>query len=74
MPAHKNGCYNREPLEGRTYPVQNGWRYTTQPDGTETREPVIERQPHVMTTDCQYSRETTADPSCTGCIRKWAGA
>ena len=73
MPAHKHGCYNRAPLEGRTYPVQNGWRYVSRPGQGSTRDPVIQHVPHVMTTDCQYSQRTTDDPSCTGCIRKWTG-
>lgn len=67
--THKNGCYDRAPLEGAAIPVQDGWTYAKRPDGTDSREPVIKRDPHRMTTDCQYSIMTTADPACTGC--KW---
>ncbi len=73
MPARKHGCFNRAPLEGRSYPVQDGWVYQPMTATETTRAAVIKRVPHVMTTDCQYSQHTTDDPGCTDCIRKWSG-
>lgn len=73
MPAHKNGCFDRSSLEGREYPVQDGWKYQPLTAADQTRIPVIKPQAHTMTTDCQYSQRTKDDPGCMGCIRKWSG-
>ena len=72
MPPSKNGCHNRTPFFGRTYPVQAGWDYTVGQDGTPTRTPIIEQHANLMEPDCQYSIRTTDDPGCDGC--KWRAA
>jgi hypothetical protein len=72
--ARKNGCYDREPLEGRSYPVQVGWSNgPLAPDGTYIRTAIYKDQPFVMKPECQFSQapENLDDPTCKGCIRKW---
>ena len=65
----KNGCHNRPPLDdGRTYPVQDGWKDVTI-QGRPTRIPVIRQQPNRMSPDCDYSKRVTDDKGCDGC--KW---
>lgn len=44
--------------------AQDGWTIT---GARKTKE-----IPHVMTTACQYSRDTTDDPRCAGC--RWKAA
>lgn len=73
--ASKHGCFDREPLEGRSYPVQDGWTYQSLGATGMTRIPVIKDQPFVMKPECQYSQlaSNMADSDCQGCIRKWTG-
>ena len=55
------GCFNR-PGYGESLQVQDGW--------TEDGQRKMRVVPHVMTRDCQYSKEAN-DSKCDGC--KWAG-
>lgn len=78
MTPPRNGCYDGQrgdALAAHTYPAQDGW--IEQPlgsaetaQGVTTRIPRIVQVPHVMTTECQYSIHTRADPKCEGCKRK----
>jgi hypothetical protein len=74
-----NGCHNGQrgaALAAHTYPAQAGWIDLALPgkwakEGAATRTPIVVAIPHVMTTDCQYSKgpEARHDPACKGC--KW---
>ena len=55
-------CYNRPPFKTSAI-AQDGWYM----DGV-TRCPKLVTVKHVMTTECQYSKETP-DELCDGC--KW---
>ena len=74
--ASKHGCFDREPLEGRSYPVQVGWSNgRLDLDGTYIRTAIYKNQPFVMKPECQYSQlaSNMVDSDCQGCIRKWTG-
>lgn len=74
MPS-KYGCFDRPLLEGRSYPVQDGWNYQPTTATDKTRIPVIKDQDFVMTPECQFSKleKNMTDADCKGCIRKWTG-
>lgn len=57
-----HGCHNRPPL-GRPLVVFDGYRFPAQ-----RLEPITREVPFAMSTDCQYSKSTPADPRCAGCV------
>ena len=41
--------------------------YTSSKPDADTRTPRMVKVPHVMTTDCQYTKHNPNDPQCAGC-------
>lgn len=56
------GCHNRPAMTAETYPAQDGHVYLDD----ETRAQRVTQIKHVMTTECQYSKQVN-DLRCADC-------
>lgn len=67
-----HGCHNKPgPTRSTTYLAQDGYEpAVSQGNGNYTRTPRYVLVPHVMTTECQYTRGTPDDPRCKGCTHR----
>ncbi len=63
-----HGCMNRPSMKD-WYHAQDGYWQMSKPEAG-TRLPRIVQIPHVMTTDCQFTRLNPEDPGCTGCCHQ----
>lgn len=64
------GCLNapRPAAGAATHLAQAGWSDTFRDGfGAPHRTPVMVEIHHVMTTECQYTKQHAADPGCAGC-------
>ncbi len=60
-----HGCHSRPPFKPWHH-AQDGYHPMSKPEAG-TRLPRIVQIPHVMTTDCQFTRLNPEDPGCAGC-------
>jgi hypothetical protein len=66
------GCHNKPRPGAKTFHLaQSGYRNGWSPEhAAVAREAFWVRVPHVMSTDCQYTKTHASDPGCSGCVHR----
>jgi hypothetical protein len=66
------GCHGKpRPSAQSQHLAQSGYSDGWRPEfAAVSRTPIWVKVPHVMTTDCQYTKMHASDPECSGCVHR----